>query len=171
MKFLVSATAALLCLAGCGAGSQGPDPDVPTAGSLASEVEAITCPEVAYASDFEEAVTEHVADPHRFLDLYLGADANSQEDAPEVDFYNVDILAVLAGAQPSGGYKVYISDIHQRGDDLEVVYQLVRPMLSECSVPDVMTYPYCFVTVPKVQGDVVFIEETIETCGFELRDE
>lgn len=173
MKFYASAAAVLLSLAGCGSGSQDPDPDprpeVPVTGSLASEVEAIACPEVAYASDIEEPVTEHVTDPHRFLDLYLGADTNSQEDAPEINFDNVDILAVLPGAQPTSGYRVYISDIHQRGDDLEVVYQLVSPLLSECSVPDQLTYPYCFVSVPKVQGDVVFVEESIETCDFELR--
>lgn len=177
MKFYASAAAALLSLAGCGSdsgpGSQDPDPgsDVPSTGILASEVEAIACPEVAYASDFEEPVTEHVTDPHRFLDLYLGADTNSQEDAPEIDFDSVDILAVLPGAQPNGGHMVYISDIHRRGDDLDVVYQLVSPSLSECTAADVSTYPYCFVSVPKVEGDVVFVEESIETCEFELREE
>lgn len=177
MKNPTLAAVALLTLAACGSDSlapgpdPSPDPDDPAGGSLAPEVEGIACPEVAYQSDFEERLTEHVTDPHRFLDLYLGADTNSQEEPPEIDFDQVDVLAVLAGARPNGGYMVYISDIHQRGDDIEVVYQLVSPSLSECSVPDVMTYPYCFVSIPKVQGDVRFIEEKLSACGFEWREE
>jgi len=177
LKRLALTVAALLSLTGCGSGldSQGPDaepePEVPTSGSIAPEVEVIACPEVAYATDFLEGLNEHVTDPHRFLDLYLGVDTNSQDEAPEIDFDNVDVLAVLAGEQPNGGYRVYISDVHQRGDDLEVVYQLVGPDLSECSVPDVVTYPYCFVSVPKVQGEVEFVEQSIESCEFEIRDE
>gem|GEM_PF-4758532 len=177
MKNQILAAWAVLTLAACGSDSlepipdPSPDPSDPVQGSLPPEVQEIVCPEVAYQSDFEEGLTEHVTGPHRFLDLYLGADTNSQEEPPEVDFDQVDVLAVLAGAQPNGGYMVYISDIHQQGDDIEVVYQLVGPSLSECSAADVMTYPYCFVSIPKVQGNVQFTEENISACGFEWRDE
>ncbi len=142
----------------------------PLVDSIPPEVEVIACPEVAGQSDYEDGLAEHVTDPHRFLELYLGADPQSQDEAPEPDFDEADVLAVLAGVQSSGGHWVYISDVNEQGDDLEVVYQLVSPS-SDCAATDQITYPYCFVSIPKVPGQVHFAESRVSACGLELNGE
>lgn len=159
-------------LLGCGSDDDKPNIMEPAhlVDSIPPEVEVIACPEVASQSDFEEALTEHVTDPHRFLELYLGADPQSQDEAPELDFDEIDVLAVLAGTQPSGGHLVYISEVNEQGDDLEVVYVLVSPS-SNCAATDQITYPYCFVSIPKVPGHVHFTESRVSACGLELNGE
>ncbi len=178
MKYLPTLAVLCVSLLGCGSDdSEEPgiskEPNImeppPLVDRIPPEVEVIACPEIASHADSDEGLAEHVTDAHRFLDLYLAADPQSQEEPPEPDFAEVDVLAVLAGAQPNGGHSVFVSEINEEGDDLEVVYTLVSPS-EGCLATDQMIYPYCFVSIPKVQGEVRFTENSVSACGLELGD-
>ncbi len=172
MKFLPILFVFCLSLLGCGSDDDNLDimEPAPLVDSIPPEVEVIACPEVAGQSDYEDGLAEHVTDSHRFLDLYLAADPYSQDELPEPDFTEVDVLAVLAGAQPNGAHSVFISEVNEEGDDLEVVYVLVSPS-EGCMATDQMIYPYCFVSIPKMQGEVRFTKGQVSACGLELDGE
>ncbi|WP_439510871.1 protease complex subunit PrcB family protein [Marinimicrobium koreense] len=76
---------------------------------------------------------ELVTNAHRFRELYLAANPDSQDDVPEIDFHERDVIAVLAGRKSSGGHAVYVSEVNERDGDLDVVYTLVSPS-SDCAV-------------------------------------
>ncbi|WP_353743445.1 MULTISPECIES: protease complex subunit PrcB family protein [unclassified Marinimicrobium] len=77
------------------------------------------------------------------------------------------MIAVLAGRQSNGGYSVYVSEVDARDGGLDVGYTLVSPS-SDCAVTTQMTYPYCFVSLPKVQDQVHLSGQSVSACGLEL---
>ena len=134
---------------------------------LPAELEVIACPEYAGNSDIDESLAEHVTSAHCFRELYLAANPDSQDDVPGIDFDERDVIAVLAGRQSSGGYSTYVSEIDERDGGLDVGYTLVSPS-SDCAVTTQITYPYCFVSLAKVQGQVHLSGQTVLACGLEL---
>lgn len=158
-----------LGLIGCG--SDQSDPDImepaPIFDRFPAEVEVIACPEYAGQSDIDEPLAEHVTHAHRFRELYLSANPNSQDEVPDIDFNERDVIAVLAGRQSSGGHTVYVSEVNEQGGGLDVGYTLVSPS-SDCAVTTQITYPYCFVSLAKVQGEVHLSGQSVSACGLEL---
>lgn len=169
MKRSLISFSVFLGLIGCGSDQTERDIMEPTplVDSLPSEVEVIDCPAYAGYSDIDDSLAEHVTDAHRFRELYLSANPQSQDDVPDIDFNERDVIAVLAGRQPSGGYAVYVSDVNERDGDLDVVYTLVSPS-SDCAVTTQIIYPYCFVSLAKVQGQVHLSGQSVSACGLEL---
>lgn len=169
MKSFLILVAISLGLTGCG--SDHIDPSVIESSQLVdrlpAEVEVIACPEYSGHSDLDENSAENVTNAHRFRELYLAANPNSQDDVPEIDFDERDVIAVIAGRKSSGGHAVYVSEVNERDGDLDVVYTLVSPS-SDCAVTTQITYPYCFVSLAKVQGHVHLSGQSISACGLEL---
>ncbi|UZJ46116.1 protease complex subunit PrcB family protein [Marinimicrobium sp. C6131] len=169
MKRSLILFAVFLGLIGCGSDQTERDimESAPLVDSLPSEVEVIDCPAYAGHSDIDDSLAEHVTDAHRFRELYLSANPNSQDDVPDIDFDGRDVIAVLAGRQSSGGHEVYVSDVSERDGGLDVGYTLVSPS-SDCAVTTQITYPYCFVSLSKVQGEVHLSGQSVSACGLEL---
>jgi hypothetical protein len=73
---------------------------------------------------------------------------------PAVDFTTQNVIAVYAGWRSSSGYSIAVTDIRLSVSTHEVDTLETQPG-SGCAVLWVITQPYQFVTVPKVQGAIV----------------
>lgn len=85
-------------------------------------------------------------------------------EAPEVDFEDSMVIVASMGGRPSGGYVIRIEGIARVGDDLRVELSETSPGKT-CGTISMITAPVVMVQVPKVEGDVVFREESrVQEC-------
>jgi hypothetical protein len=71
--------------------------------------------------------------------------------APEVDFARWDIIAVFAGAKPTGGYQVHIDGVRLVPKKKEVVVSvtLLKPRPGAITI-QAFTFPFAMKAVPKL---------------------
>jgi len=89
----------------------------------------------------------------RSWDIHNGRNSNNR---PDVNFENDFVIAVFAGQQPSGGYKVGISNITRKDQDLFVTLTFTEPGRNE-KVSLALTQPYIFIATRKVEGKIIFL--------------
>jgi hypothetical protein len=82
-----------------------------------------------------------------------------------IDFRQETVILVSMGERTSGGYRIEIREVTERGGDLEVTVAELSPG-ARCVVTEALTQPLAAARVPRVQGEVRFIEvqETVN-CG------
>jgi hypothetical protein len=79
----------------------------------------------------------------------------SQEMKVDVDWNKHMLIVVTAGAQPTGGYRVEITDLRQSGETMTVHWKLHKPMPGALTT-SALTHPAEMVLVEKFSGKVVF---------------
>lgn len=127
--------------------------------------QAIACPAISshMAFDYHELNIEVIDDSHRFIEVYMATDLNSQEEAPELNFDDIQVLAIHLGERPSSNYLVRVTEVVETDDLVSVNYINVSPCES-CGADDVMTYPYCFVAIDNTDKEIEFNETEISEC-------
>ncbi len=79
----------------------------------------------------------------------------SKEMKVDVDWDKHMLIAVTGGVQPTGGYRVEITDVKQAGDTLTVHWKLHKPKPGDLTT-SALTHPAEMVLVEKFNGKVVF---------------
>ncbi len=85
----------------------------------------------------------------------LWARHESGKPLPPVDFSSEMVVAVALGSRPSSGYGIEIVAAERDGDDLVVRYRATTPARGTVAAA-IVTTPYHFVRVPRVEGTVRF---------------
>ncbi|AIY89481.1 protease complex subunit PrcB family protein [Geoglobus acetivorans] len=75
------------------------------------------------------------------------------------DFEKYSYLALFMGERPTGGYMIAVKEIVKEGDKVKVYIELAEPS-ETCFVTQEITRPFLILRVEKIEGDVVFVEET-----------
>ena len=101
---------------------------------------------------------EVVTDPHRFLDLYLQTDNNSQEPAPVIDFDTTTVIALLPQPRPNPSYGIRVSHVDETIKSINVNVEYYNYISDDWAVIQVVHYPYCFYAIPKSKKRILFTE-------------
>ena len=94
-----------------------------------------------------------VRTPEEFAALWK-AHANDRK-MPDVDFSTNMVVGIFLGTRPTGGYGAEIVSAQPEGGTLIVKYKETRPGRGSMTA-QVLTAPYHFVAIPKVDGAVRF---------------
>src|SRR5262245_33065154 len=73
----------------------------------------------------------------------------------DVDWDKHMLIVVSAGVQPTGGYRVAITDVKQSGDTMTVHWKLHKPKPGDLTI-SALTHPAEMVLVEKFAGKVIF---------------
>lgn len=126
--------------------------------------ERLHCPAVGNNSIFSEPLQEVIRSQHRFTEVYLGVDDQLPEQVSDIDFSEKQVIAIIDGMRPTGGYSVDIQGIERHDDNVRVRYLTERPG-EDCLATTVVTYPYCLVVTDRTNLPVEFEEhESINHC-------
>ena len=107
----------------------------------------------APASGGELARTSYVIhDEARFNELWSKWFGN-ESSAPDVNFSQQTVIAVFAGAKPSGGYSIEVTRIYELPDRVVVVAKLTTPSPDTMAI-QVITYPFHIVKTEKITKPV-----------------
>lgn len=112
----------------------------------------------------EGGLSERVDNAHRFREIYLALNPNAQDEPPEIDFHEEQVLMVAYGLAPNLGYETVVERI--AGDDsiIRVDYLTVIPGLG-CVADDAVGYPYCLVSIEATERDIEFVgREEVRDC-------
>lgn len=86
-------------------------------------------------------------------------------ERPTVDFGRSMVIVAAMGSRPTGGYGIGVESVHLDGETLYVVLRETSPG-DGCMVTQALTAPTTAVRVPRVDGDVEFVEkETVRDCS------
>lgn len=117
----------------------------------------------SYHTTITEPSREVITNVHRFREIYGVTDLNSQSEVPSVDFDNRQVIAIHAGGQANPGHGLRVDDVVQTDHALNVRYTAIEENQSgECSYPDVVVYPYCFIAVDQSDLPVTYSRSTEE---------
>jgi protease stability complex PrcB-like protein len=163
-------TALVLLLLGC----QGEDHAAPVRTS--SGTAGTPVPITRYGSDSSaytlnsgigsprEEVVRDSAAWHRLWEE-IHATTTPVPDLPQVDFSQDMILVAAMGSQPTGGYDILLTGATQDSAGLTVALLERRPG-TECMTTQALTRPLDLAKVPRLDGEVRFVESLEETsCG------
>lgn len=79
---------------------------------------------------------------------------------PQVDFTRYSVVAVFAGAKPTGGYSVEILNAETKDSQTKdrssiVITVQYRQPEAEAFVTEALTYPYHIIRIPKSDGSTI----------------
>jgi hypothetical protein len=80
-----------------------------------------------------------------------------KKPAPEVDFSKETVLFVCAGQKRSGGYTIEIRDVREVNGKTEVLVTSKEPKPGGFNI-SALTAPFQIVAVPRITGEVKFVE-------------
>ncbi len=75
---------------------------------------------------------------------------------PEVDFQKETVLVATLGMRSTGGHSVRFVEVNKEGVSLAVTLQSTSPGPDDM-VTMALTYPFAIISVPKHEGEVVFV--------------
>lgn len=99
---------------------------------------------------------EIITDSHRFVDLYLETDSNSQEPVPTIDFDTTTVIALLPQPRPNPSYGIRVDQITESIRHVNVNVEYFNYTSSDWAVIQVIHYPYCFYSMPKTNKRITF---------------
>lgn len=101
-----------------------------------------------------------LADDSSFAAWWSRATGNvaPDPDAPEIDFGQRMVAAAAMGRRSTGGHVIEIVDGRREGEDLWVVVRETTPG-DGCVATQALSSPAVAVTLPRVGGEVRFVEE------------
>jgi hypothetical protein len=148
----------VILMTGCGSDSDSSD------APLINTFEVIACPGVASNSSIKAPNVEFVTNSHKFVELYLASNLDSQQTEPVIDFEKKSVIGIHLGEKPSSGYQVKVTGIEDRGSRVIVSYEVASPS-EGCEVNTALTYPYCFVSINKSSKTVEYSVANITKCS------
>lgn len=144
----------LLVIAGCG-GSD--DKHEHTYSGTPHPYSLIECGQSGYTT-ITEPNHDIITSIHDFREIYGITDLNKQGEAPSVDFDTKQVIAIHAGEKANPGYALRVDEVLKDGDSLKVLYTNIRPNSSgDCAYPDVVVYPYCFLSIDITELPINYI--------------
>lgn len=143
-------------LAGCG-GNTSDDPRI-------DSFEVIACPAIATHTSITSPKVELINSPHRFVELYLSSNLDSQQSEPTIDFDTKSVISIHLGEKPSSGYSVRVTKVENKSSRIIVSYEVVSPS-EGCGVDTGLTYPYCFVSIDKTSKALEYRASNIKKCS------
>ena len=159
----VLAAALALAAAGCAAagsgGSGGPSGDLERIPQDATPVEVRPVADLPN-SGIRVARREEVRSAARWDRVWgeLTAGRTPPPERPAVDFRERMVLVATLGERPTGGYGITIDRVLRTSrDGLVAVVRETRPA-EDCALTQSLTTPATAVSVPRVRGDVSFLE-------------
>lgn len=153
----------VLAAGGCGLA---PVTGVPADATLVPDDRVEPLLEESYGNLDEEA-REVVRTPDLWADAWqrLHGGGSPVPERPTVDFERSVVVVAAMGSRPSGGYDIEVEGVHRQGETLYVVVRETSPG-ERCGVTLAMTAPTTAVRVPRVSGDVHFVEkESVHECS------
>lgn len=158
MTKLTSATIfmSILLITSCG-GNTSDDPTV-------DSFEVIACPAIATHTSIITPNIELITNSHRFVEIYLSSDLDSQQDEPTIDFEKKSVIAIHLGEKTTSGHSVTVTKVEDKGSRVVVSYEVVSPS-EGCGVDTGLTYPYCFVSINKSTKNVEYNVSNVTRCS------
>ena len=153
----------LLAAGGCGLA---PVTGVPADASLVPDDRVEPLLEESYGG-LDERAREVVRTRRVWEDAWrtLHEGRSSTPERPEVDFGSSMVVVAAMGSRPTGGYDIEVESVHREGETLYVVVRETSPG-EGCGVTQAFTAPTTAVRVPRVPGDVHFVEkESANDCS------
>lgn len=141
-----------------------------------SEVELLTVQDIVVEGDEVTAETieqgEHgfmternfdvIRDEAEFATLWQNLYSHRDElpERPEVDFDETYVVFAALGERPTGGYTVQVTDARYMTEQNEVMVEVTeRTPAANCTVIQVLTFPFTLATVDAVAGAEYVFEE------------
>lgn len=152
-----------LVAGGCGLA---PVTGVPADATLLPEDRVEPLLDESYGNLDEEA-REVVRTPDLWADAWqrLHEGGSPVPERPAVDFERNVVIVAAMGSRPTGGYDIEVESVHRDGESLFVVVRTTSPG-DDCMVTQAFTAPTTAVRVPRVSGDVHFVEkESVHECS------
>jgi hypothetical protein len=95
-----------------------------------------------------------IADPSAWGAFWVQHEGINPIAPPIVDFTQNVVIAVFAGTRNTGGYSIDVTAVHLSVATYDVTTVEQAPG-ANCAVPQIITQPFDFVTVPKVEHAVL----------------
>ncbi len=118
-------------------------------------------------SGLDEPTREVIRTPGAWADAWqqLHEGQSPVPERPAVDFEDSMVVLAAMGSRPTGGYDIEVESVHRDGKSLYVVVRETSPGES-CGLTQAITAPATAVRVPRVDGDVEFVEkEAVSECS------
>lgn len=145
----------LLALAGAGLGACALDEvDVPP-DAVQLESQVLLQQRDSYSS-YKEPARLVIRDAKEWQQVWPQL-ADTGSAAPAVDFDRHMILVAAMGVRSSGGYSIVVDGVFENADGVYVRVQESAPG-PRCIVGAALTMPVTVVTIPRRDGDVVWVE-------------
>lgn len=157
----------LFLLSACSSDIELNEPQPPTEDNPQTEEVVyinIRCPGEASQSGIEEASETIIQDENNFLHYLEISDLDNDLEIPEVNFETETVIALNMGRQRTSGFRIDVSAVSTSGSNTFVSVRKVSPS-EGCSVNTAMTYPYCFISIPKTDNNFVFENTEIAECN------
>lgn len=130
-------------------------PNAPIATTIVANTETPTGKDVSFtvvdqgdqAAGMPARKNYAIYDAGTFADFWKKEHATDGKKAPFVDFSKNYVIAVYAGTEPTGGYKIAVTKITDTANQRSVEVAITAPG-GNCSVIEEQTSPYQFVVVP-----------------------
>lgn len=75
------------------------------------------------------------------------------QSPPIVDFTTEIVVAIFLGPRPTAGYSVVVVDVEEDGNGARVAWEERQPG-ANCVTAQVVTYPYTFIAMERVEGAI-----------------
>lgn len=118
-------------------------------------------------SGLDEQRRQVVRTPGAWADVWerLHEGRSPVPERPAVDFESGMVMVAAMGSRPTGGYGIEVESVHRDGESLYVVVRETSPG-DGCVVTQAFTAPATAVRVPRVDGNVEFVEkESVHECS------
>lgn len=156
-------TALALVAGGCGSA---PITGVPADASLVPDDRVDTLFDDSY-SGIDERQRRVVRESGAWADAWeqLHEGRTPVPELPAVDFGESLVIVAAMGSRPSGGHVIAVESVHRAGETLYVVVRETSPG-ENCVTTSALTTPATAVRLPRVSGDVHFVEkESVSECS------
>jgi hypothetical protein len=117
-----------------------------TEAPVAKEVHFAVLDQGDQAGDMTTRKNYAIYDAAEFARFWQKAHPNGKK-VPNVDFKSTYVIAVFAGTEPTGGYRISVTKVTDTANARSVAVTIEQPD-SSCAVVEEETSPYAFVTVP-----------------------
>jgi hypothetical protein len=113
-------------------------------------------------SEFREPRRRVIRSPAEWDEAWQELDRDGE--APDVDFGEHMVILAASGSRPSSGHGITVDSVYRHDRSLIATVREISPGDS-CVVLTVITHPATAVRVPRVEGEVEFVErEDVAEC-------
>lgn len=156
-------TALALIAGGCGSA---PVTGVPADATVVPDDRVDTLFDHSY-SGIDDRRRQVIREPGTWADVWqqLHEGRSPVPERPAVDFHDSMVILAAMGSRPTGGYGIAVESVLRDGATVYVVVVEASPGDS-CVVTHAFTRPASAVRLPRVRGEVHFVEkETVHECS------
>lgn len=130
----------------------------------AAQVDTLVCASYSGVTERRRDVIVSDAEWRAFWEL-VHARVTPMPPALELDFAESVVIVAAMGGRVTGGYTIDIDGVHRTAEGVVIEVTETSPGAG-CLLTQAMTWPVVAVAVPRVGGEVAFIErESVRDCS------